>query len=73
MTSIPQNLRYLAQTLNTRYHVAKTYRNGASVVFICRRYEFSKAETSGLMAEKLSARQIPQTSDTPSKSGTTLD
>ena len=43
MISIPQNLRYLAQTLNTRYYMAKTYRNGASVAFICRRYEFSKA------------------------------
>ena len=43
MISIPQNFRYLAQTLNTRYHMAKTYRNGASVVFICRRYKVSKA------------------------------
>ena len=43
MISIPQNFRYLAQTLNTRYHMAKTYRNGISVAFICRRYKVSKA------------------------------
>ena len=39
MTSIPQNLRYLPHTLETRYHAVKTYRNGASVAFICRRYK----------------------------------
>ncbi|MGX7777123.1 DDE-type integrase/transposase/recombinase [Streptococcus pluranimalium] len=43
MTSIPQNLRYLPHTLETRYHAVKTYRNGASVAFICRRYKVSKA------------------------------
>ncbi|MEX2784988.1 IS481 family transposase, partial [Streptococcus sp. H49] len=43
MTSIPQNLRYLPHTLDTRYHAVKTYRNGASVAFICRRYKVSKA------------------------------
>uniref|UniRef100_UPI003F68C5F5 DDE-type integrase/transposase/recombinase n=1 Tax=Streptococcus pluranimalium TaxID=82348 RepID=UPI003F68C5F5 len=43
MTSIPQNIRYLPHTLNTRYHAVKTYRNGASVEFICRRYKVSKA------------------------------
>lgn len=43
MTSIPQNLRYLPHTLDTRYHAVKTYRNGASVDFICRRYKVSKA------------------------------
>ncbi len=43
MTSIPQNIRYLPHTLNTRYHAVKTYRNGASVDFICRRYKVSKA------------------------------
>ena len=43
MTSISQNLRYLPHTLETRYHAVKTYRNGASVAFICRRYKVSKA------------------------------
>ncbi|WP_119876267.1 DDE-type integrase/transposase/recombinase [Streptococcus respiraculi] len=43
MTSIPQNLRYLPHTLDTRYHAVKTYRGGASVAFICRRYKVSKA------------------------------
>ncbi|AND78683.1 DDE-type integrase/transposase/recombinase [Streptococcus pantholopis] len=43
MTSIPQNLRYLPHTLDTRYHAVKTYRKGASVAFICRRYKVSKA------------------------------
>ena len=43
MTSIPQHLRYLPHTLNTRYHAVKTYRTGASVAFICRRYKVSKA------------------------------
>lgn len=43
MTSIPQNLRYLPHTLETRYHAVKTYRNGAPVAFICRRYKVSKA------------------------------
>ena len=43
MTSIAQHLRYLPHTLETRYHAVKTYRNGASVAFICRRYKVSKA------------------------------
>ena len=43
MTSITQTLRYLPHTLETRYHAVKTYRNGASVAFICRRYKVSKA------------------------------
>ncbi|WP_277281560.1 transposase, partial [Streptococcus hyointestinalis] len=43
MTSISQNLRYLPHTLETRYHAVKTYQNGASVAFICRRYKVSKA------------------------------
>lgn len=43
MTSIPQNLRYLPHTLETRYHAVQTYRNGKSVNFICRRYKVSKA------------------------------
>ncbi|MFM1633266.1 transposase, partial [Streptococcus mutans] len=43
MTSIPQTLRYLPHTLDTRYHAVKTYRGGASVAFICRRYKVSKA------------------------------
>lgn len=43
MTSISQNLRYLLHTLETRYYAVKTYRNGASVAFICRRYRASKA------------------------------
>ena len=42
MTSISQNLRYLPHTLETRYHAVKTYRNGASVAFICQRYKVSK-------------------------------
>ncbi|WP_128833656.1 DDE-type integrase/transposase/recombinase [Streptococcus troglodytae] len=43
MTSIPQPFRYLPHTLDTRYHAVKTYRGGASVAFICRRYKVSKA------------------------------
>lgn len=43
MASITQNLRYLPHTVETRYHAVKTYRNGASVSFICRRYKVSKA------------------------------
>ncbi|GAA0055216.1 DDE-type integrase/transposase/recombinase [Streptococcus canis] len=43
MTSISQNLRYLPHTIDTRYHAVLTYRNGASVNFICRRYNVSKA------------------------------
>ncbi len=43
MTSISQKLRYLPHTLETCYHAVKTYRNGASVAFICRRYKVSKA------------------------------
>ena len=43
MNSIPQNIRYLPHTLDTRYHAVKTYRNGTSVAFICRRYKVSKA------------------------------
>lgn len=43
MTNIPQNLRYLPHTLETRYHAVLTYRNGQSVAFICRRYKVSKA------------------------------
>ena len=43
MNSIPQNIRYLPHTLDTRYHAVKTYRNGNSVAFICRRYKISKA------------------------------
>lgn len=42
MTSISQNRRYFPHTLETRYHAVKTYRNGASVAFICRRYKVSK-------------------------------
>ncbi len=42
MTGISQNPRYLPHTLETRYHAVKTYRNGASVTFICRRYKVSK-------------------------------
>lgn len=42
MNSIPQNIRYLPHTLDTRYHAVKTYRNGTSVAFICRRYKISK-------------------------------
>ncbi len=40
MNSIPQNIRYLPHTLDTRYHAVKTYRNGTSVAFICRRYKW---------------------------------
>ena len=43
MNSLPQNIRYLPHTLDTRYHAVKTYRNGTSVAFICRRYKISKA------------------------------
>ena len=43
MNSIPQNIRYLPHTLDTPITLFKTYRNGSSVAFICRRYKVSKA------------------------------
>lgn len=43
MSSISHNVRYLPHTLDTRYHAVLTYRNGASVNFICRKYKISKA------------------------------
>lgn len=42
-TIITQKQRYLPHTLETRYHAVKTYRNGYSIKFICRRYKVSKA------------------------------
>ena len=43
MNIIPQNQRYLPHKIETRYHAVKTYRNGYSIDFICRRYKVSKA------------------------------
>ena len=43
MNIIPQNQRYLPHKIETRYHAVKTYRNGYSINFICRRYKVSKA------------------------------
>ena len=42
-TIITQKQRYLPHTLETKFHAVKTYRNGASVRFVCRRYKVSKA------------------------------
>ena len=38
-----QNQRYLPHTIETRFHAVKTYRNGYSIKFVCRRYKISKA------------------------------
>ncbi len=43
MNSIHQNQRYLPHLLETRYYAVKTYRNGNSVNFVCRKYKISKA------------------------------
>lgn len=40
---ITQTIRYLPHTVDTRFAAVKTYRNGNSVQFICRRYKVSKA------------------------------
>lgn len=40
---ITQTQRYLPHTLETRYHAVKTYRSGASIHFVTRRYKVSKA------------------------------
>lgn len=41
--SITQTQRYLPHTLETRYHALKTYRNGASIRFVTRKYKISKS------------------------------
>ena len=41
--NIKHNQRYIPHLLQTRYHAVKTYRNGNSVSFVCRRYKISKA------------------------------
>lgn len=43
MNSITQNTRYLPHTSDTRYHAVTTYRNGASIQFVIRRYKISKS------------------------------
>ena len=43
MDSISQNIRYLPHEFNTKLHAVKTYRNGNSVKFVCRKYHISKA------------------------------
>lgn len=35
-------LRYLPHTIDTRYHAVKTYRNGNSINYVCRKYHISK-------------------------------
>ncbi len=40
---IHQKQRYLPHTLQTKYHAVKTYRNGNTIAFVCRRYKISKA------------------------------
>lgn len=42
-TIIHHKQRYLPHTIETRFHAVKTYRNGHSVQFVCRRYKISKA------------------------------
>lgn len=42
-TIIHYKQRYLPHTFETRYHAVKTYRNGATIAFVCRRYKVSKA------------------------------
>ena len=39
--NIKHNQRYIPHLLQTRYHAVKTYRNGNSVSFVCRRYKIS--------------------------------
>lgn len=41
--SLPQTQRYLPHTLETKFHAVKTYRQGNTVAFICRKYKVSKA------------------------------
>lgn len=72
MTSISQNLRYFPHTLETRYHAVKTYRNGASVAFICRRYKVSKASLMRWNKrfrrhKRIAERPFSPTSNTTSK------
>lgn len=43
MNSISHIERYLPHDFNTKLHVVKTYRNGNSVRFVCRKYHISKA------------------------------
>lgn len=43
MTSISQiNTRYLPHELKTRIHAVKTYRNGNSIEYVCRKYHISR-------------------------------
>lgn len=43
MNSISYNIRYLPHDFNTKLHAVKTYRNGNSVRFVCRKYHISKS------------------------------
>lgn len=42
MNSISQNLRYLPHELKTRENAVKTYRNGNSTEYVCRKYHISR-------------------------------
>ena len=43
MTSISQNnTRYLPHELKTRIHAVEKYRNGNSIVYVCRKYHISR-------------------------------
>ena len=42
MNSISQNLRYLPHELKTRENAVKTYRNGNSIDYVCRKYHISR-------------------------------
>ena len=42
MNSISQNLRYLPHELKTRENAVKTYRNGNSIEYVCRKYHISR-------------------------------
>ena len=43
MNSISHNIRYLPHDFKTKLNAVKTYRNGNSVKFVCRKYHISKA------------------------------
>lgn len=38
-----EKIRYYPHTLDTRYYAVKTYRNGNSIKYVCRKYKVSKA------------------------------
>lgn len=43
MAEKDKNKRYLPHTVDTRYHAVKTYREGNTLDFVCRKYKISSA------------------------------